>query len=84
MAQGRAFHDSWTLAIQGLLDTLNINQTGTNMTEKSEDKAPIKRQYEYMNMSGRNIFTSMGRCMPGATVRLFVDEAKDYPKLKRI
>mgnify|MGYP000176838744 CR=1 FL=1 len=52
---------------------------------KSEDKPreKQKRRFRYINTSKQNIFTEHGRCMPGESIELFVDEAKKFPDLEK-
>jgi len=40
----------------------------------AETKEKTKRKYTYKNTSGRNVFTSVGRCGADETVELFTDE----------
>lgn len=56
------------------------------MADKSEDelRPKVKRRFVFKNVSKRNVFTSVGRCMPGETVSLFVHEAKDFPALEKV
>lgn len=48
-----------------------------------DEKKPIPRKFEYINVTRKNIFTEQGRCMPGEKVRMYAKEAKVYKGLKK-
>ena len=49
-----------------------------------EEVKPGRKPLEYRNISNANVFTPLGRCAPGKTVRLKVDEAKKYAQLEKV
>ena len=71
--------------LQGKINAYHVVEAATSEPEEAPGPEPTDTNIAtFTNTSKVNIFTTQGRCMPGQSVELDIEEAGNYEGLEKV